>query len=136
MPPTQIIVTRHSGAAEWIRRQVRAPITATLAHIDSAAWHRLGRWAMVGPVKVFGVLPLHGLLRLQALGVQCWAFDVELPAHRRGFELSADELIALGARLIRVSALCIDVWPPENPDENGHCGRHAWPILKRKPSLG
>lgn len=115
MTHPNIIVTRHGGATEWIRSQVRDPIALTLAHIDSTAWQRLRQLAAGRPVNVFGVLPLYWLLRLESQGMRCWALDVEMPADRRGTEITAVELRSLGARLRRVRVRSVALWPSVKP---------------------
>lgn len=82
-----LIVTRHEGAIEWLRRQGITGDVVAHATADDVA----GR-------IVYGALPLH----LAAAADAVVAIDIpDLPAGKRGHELSADELTEYGATLTR-----------------------------------
>ena len=87
-----LIITRHRGAVEWLRR---AGITgAVLEHATPAD---------VTGQDVVGVLPLH----LAALAASMAVIDLpQLLLEQRGKDLSAEEMDAAGAtlRLYRVQA--------------------------------
>ena len=49
----------------------------------------------------YGVFPLHLAGAICSAGSQCWAIVINVPLALRGQELSADQLDALGAQLVR-----------------------------------
>lgn len=99
-----IIVTRHPGALEWLRKhypelfettyqedpavdlEVVEPIV--VAHADPAG---------VAGNRVIGVLPFH----LAALAAEYWNLDISVPAEARGKELTCADMERYGARLTR-----------------------------------
>lgn len=89
------LVSRHPGAQAWLRRRGLE-----------------GEWrAHLGPGEagpgdcVIGTLPLHRVLELGRVGARYLHLEVEVPAHLRGQELDADQLDALGARLVPLRVL-------------------------------
>ncbi|MGH6627379.1 MAG: CRISPR-associated protein Csx16 [Burkholderiaceae bacterium] len=94
------LVSRHPGAVEWARRQ-GVPIDRVVAHL-SPADVRAGD-------TVIGTLPVNLAAAVCQSGAQYLHVSLELPAHLRGHELSADQLEALGARL---EAFRIELLPP------------------------
>lgn len=94
--PTTYLVSRHPGALQWLRARLgpAGHHAVVLAHLPEDFQAPPGS-------KVLGVLPLAWLERLQAQGAQPWVLDVSLPPELRGQELSAAQLDALGARLVR-----------------------------------
>ncbi|MFM2346144.1 MAG: hypothetical protein RL654_897 [Pseudomonadota bacterium] len=52
-------------------------------------------------IRYHGVFPLNLAADLCRAGAQCWSLSVQLPPELRGRELDADQLEALGARLVR-----------------------------------
>ncbi|MDA8065380.1 MAG: CRISPR-associated protein Csx16 [Thermaerobacter sp.] len=85
-------VSRHPGAREWAARQGFA-VDETVAHLDPAQ-------VQPGDV-VLGNLPVHLAAELCAKGAQYWHLSLEVPAERRGQELSAADMERYGARLER-----------------------------------
>lgn len=82
-----LIVTRHTGAIEWLRRRGITGDVVTHATADQVR----GR-------HVVGVLPIF----LAAYAASVTSIDVpNMPDNARGRELSADEMDAFGARLSR-----------------------------------
>lgn len=89
------LVSRHPGAQEWLRRQGLQG--AVRAHLQPGE---------VGPGDcVIGTLPLHRVLELGRIGARYVHLQVEVPAALRGMELDADQLQALGARLVPLRVL-------------------------------
>ena len=87
---TTWFVSRHPGAVEWAARQ-RLAVDQFRPHIDPQE---------VQPGDtVIGSLPVNLAAAVCARGVRYQHLSLELPAHLRGQELSADQLEALGARL-------------------------------------
>lgn len=83
-------ISRHPGAVEWARRQGLA-VDHWLTHLDPAA---------VRPGDtVAGTLPIHLAAQVCARGGRYLHLSLDLSAHLRGRELSADELDEAGARL-------------------------------------
>lgn len=87
---TTWFVSRHPGAVEWIGRQNSA-IDRYVTHLASAR---------VQPRDtVIGSLPVNLAAAICARGARYLHLSLQLPAHLRGQELSADPLDELGARL-------------------------------------
>jgi CRISPR-associated protein Csx16 len=83
-PKEVVIVTRHSGAIEWLRRQgIEAEVIAQ-ATPDQ-----------IRGKNVIGALPLH--LATECFTMTSIAFDT--PPNKRGEELSANDMEKFGARL-------------------------------------
>lgn len=88
-----IIVTRHLGAVTWL---IRHGFIKNDPQEDFVIDHATE--ADVRGQVVFGVLPLH----LASKAACVWSIDIpNLPANRRGTELSADDMDAFGARVVR-----------------------------------
>jgi CRISPR-associated protein Csx16 len=100
---TVYVVSRHAGAVEWVRR--RLPVAdelQVLAHVPEDQVFKPGD-------RVCGVLPLALAARICLQGAAPMVIDVNLPLDMRGRELSADELEALQARLVRYEVrACVD----------------------------
>ena len=81
-------VTRHPGAVDWARAQgIEAEARA---HLDVAE---------VGPGdRVYGILPVSLAGEICARGAHYFHLTLEVPAARRGQELSAADMTAFGAR--------------------------------------
>jgi CRISPR-associated protein Csx16 len=87
---TVFFVSRHPGAVEWARRQ-GLQVDRWVAHLQADE---------VQPGDtVVGTLPVALAAALCARGARYLHLSLELPAHWRGRELSADELVQAGARL-------------------------------------
>lgn len=92
---TTYVVSRHTGAVEWVRRRLRdAGPLQVLAHVDEDL-------AFCPGDRVCGVLPLSMAARICMQGAAPLVIDLKVPQEMRGRELSADELDALGARLVQ-----------------------------------
>lgn len=84
---SNLIITRHAGAVEWLktRHGVEGEVTA---HATAE---------LVRGKRVFGILPL-------GLAAECESvvsIDVpNLPAEKRGQELTPEEMDAFGAKLV------------------------------------
>jgi CRISPR-associated protein Csx16 len=87
---TTWFISRHPGAVEWARRE-GLPVDEYVVHLDPERI-RAGD-------TVIGSLPVNLAARVCAAGARYQHISLELPAHLRGRELTADELTALGARL-------------------------------------
>ncbi len=81
-----VIVARHTGLVEWLR--LRGVIGEVIPHVTDPSQIR-------GKV-VYGVLPLN----LAAEAAEVWVVDLpNLPAAKRGQELSIQEMDEFGATL-------------------------------------
>jgi CRISPR-associated protein Csx16 len=87
---TTLLITRHPGAIEWATRR-GLPIHRQVHHLDPET-------IRPGDV-VIGTLPLNLAAEVCARGAKFHSLTLDLPAHLRGQELSAEELEACGARL-------------------------------------
>ena len=83
-------ISRHPGAVEWAdRRGLR--IDRHVVHFDLAD---------IAPGDtVIGSLPVHLAAEVCRRGARYLNLSLDLPAHARGRELTADELELFGARL-------------------------------------
>jgi len=83
-------VSRHPGAIEWAARQ-HLHVDHLVPHLDPA---------QVRPGDtVIGSLPVNLAAQVCAIGAAYWHLSLALPAELRGYELSADDLERLGARV-------------------------------------
>lgn len=96
-PPRSVVVSRHPGAVEWLKKQ-GIVADETLAHLTDAdvASCRAGD-------SVIGILPVDLAGRLCEKGVRCSVISLALDETQRGVELDCQQLEAAGARLVRVS---------------------------------
>lgn len=85
-------VTRHPGALEWAKRQGFS-VDHICEHFDTKVLN--------AGDTVMGTLPLHIAAQVCARGAQFYNLSLDLPAEMRGRELSAEDLISVGARLER-----------------------------------
>lgn len=90
-----MVVTRHPGAAKWVQ-QLLARKVQTLEHLDPQD--------IVPGGNYYGVFPINLAAAICVTGAQCWAITMQLPAELRGKELTAEQLDALGATLVRYEA--------------------------------
>lgn len=89
---TTWFVSRHPGALRWMR-QHGPGFDQHVPHLDPA---------QVQPGDaVIGTLPVNLAAQVCASGAAYWHLALEMPAQSRGRELSADELLTLGATLRR-----------------------------------
>ncbi len=89
-------VSRHPGAREWAASQ-GFQVDKMVAHLDLSQ-------VQPGDV-VLGNLPVHLAAGLCAKGAQYWHLSLEVPAERRGEELSAADMDSYGARLERYQVM-------------------------------
>ena len=87
---TTWLITRHPGACDWAARQNLA--------IDRHCTH-LGALEVKAGDTVIGSLPVHLAAAVCEAGARYINLSLDLPAHARGKELTADQLIAFNARL-------------------------------------
>lgn len=87
---TTYFISRHPGAIEWAARQ-RIPVDQHKAHLDPAM-------VQAGDT-VIGSLPINLAAQVCAKGAAYWHLSLALPAELRGQELSADDMVRLGARV-------------------------------------
>ena len=99
---TTSFISRHPGAIEWAKRHA-LPVDCQIAHFEPH---------MVQPGDtVIGSLPVNLAAHVCAAGAVYVHLSLELPAHLRGQELSADQLDALGAQLQTYQISPIDFAP-------------------------
>lgn len=91
------LVSRHMGALAWMRHRLGAQAHETRQHLDASFRPQPGD-------RVLGVLPLAWVERICRAGAEAWVLEVEVPPQLRGQELSAEQLDALGASLVRYEA--------------------------------
>jgi putative CRISPR-associated protein (TIGR02620 family) len=121
-----VIVTRHAGAIEWLRRHypqqiAGAPVLASAASDD------------VRGKVVVGNIPLH----LGAQAAEVWAIEFDGPAPR-GAEFTAEDMEAAAARLRRYRVTALGEPEPEASrtvrviewaDRPGPRGRTSWALV-------
>lgn len=88
---TAYFVSRHAGAIAWARRHALT-IDAWVDHLDTSEL-RPGD-------SVIGTLPIHLVADVCARGATYLHLQFDMSALQRGRELDADDLDALGARLV------------------------------------
>ncbi len=87
---TTFFVSRHPGAAAWAQAQGLA-VDRLVVHLDPVE---------VGAGDtVIGTLPVNLAAAVCARGARYLHLSLDLPAERRGRELSAADMAACGARL-------------------------------------
>jgi len=92
-----VIVSRHLGAIEWLRR--RGIIGEIITHATPEN--------IKGRIPV-GTLPMH----LAARVPEVWSLEIpDVPPHRRGHDLTPEEMDRYGARLVRYSVQYLGVIP-------------------------
>lgn len=87
---TTWFISRHPGAIAWASEQ-GLRIDQHLTHLDTARIQRGD--------TVIGTLPVNLAAAVCSQGARFFNLSLELPAHWRGRELSADELRQCQARL-------------------------------------
>jgi CRISPR-associated protein Csx16 len=87
---TTFFISRHPGAKAWAAEQ-GLRIDQHLTHLDTARIQRGD--------TVIGTLPVHLAAAVCSQGARFFNLSLDLPAHWRGRELSADELRQCQARL-------------------------------------
>jgi CRISPR-associated protein Csx16 len=87
---TTFFISRHPGAKVWAAEQ-GLRIDQHLTHLDTALVQRGD--------TVIGILPVHLAAAVCSQGARFFNLNLNLPAHWRGRELSADELRQCQARL-------------------------------------
>jgi len=131
-----LIVTRHKGAVEWLRRQgiegdVRDHIT--LEDIQG-----------MKPTIIVGVLPLHLAVAAIQLGHRFVSLQLDLPRELRSKELASEdvqkygELLELQLEWIRVG---MDAWQKDVPEcrtgvpeaSGGDCQKFRIGLVPREP---
>ena len=90
------LITRHPGALEWMSQQIKEPTF----HLD-----HLGSLSCIGRSDtVIGTLPVNLVAELCSQKVRYFHLEVDLPQHLRGQELTAQQLVELGAELVEYHA--------------------------------
>lgn len=87
---TTWFITRHPGARQWAEQQQLA-IDRHCVHLDPAE--------ISAGDTVIGSLPVHLAAAVCATGARYVNLSLDLPAHARGKELTAEELAQFNARL-------------------------------------
>ncbi len=97
---TTSFISRHPGAREWAAEE-GIVVDQVIAHFDPAT-------IQPGDV-VIGTLPVNLAARVCQQGGRYLHLSLELPADRRGQELSAADLRRFGARLeeFRITAVSV-----------------------------
>ncbi|MGY6214199.1 CRISPR-associated protein Csx16 [Methylolobus aquaticus] len=98
---TTYFISRHAGATDWLRDQ-GLTVDAVVDHLDPET--------VRADDVVLGTLPVNLAARICARGARYLHLSLELPAHWRGRELSADDMRRFGAKLeeFRVESVAPD----------------------------
>lgn len=87
---TDYVVSRHSGALQWLARQ-GLKVDKHIAHLEDETLQPGDR--------VIGTLPLQLACNVCEQGAEYWHLSLDIPALWRGNELSADQMEDCNARL-------------------------------------
>jgi CRISPR-associated protein Csx16 len=87
---TTWFVSRHAGALQWLEQQGIC-VDRCVAHLDPAQ--------LEAGDKVIGTLPVHLAGQVCARQAQYWHLSMDVPANKRGSELSLADMHACDARL-------------------------------------
>ena len=88
---TRYFVSRHPGAIAWARKH-KVVVDAWVDHLDASQ--------VAEGDAVIGSLPIHLVGDVCARGATYQHLQFDVSAQQRGCELDADDLDALGARLV------------------------------------
>lgn len=91
-PPdmSTIFVTRHPGAKAWAEQE-GVSVDTMVEHLELSA--------IVPGDAILGTLPVHVAAAVCERGARYFHLSMDLPATRRGTELSAEDMRTFGARL-------------------------------------
>jgi CRISPR-associated protein Csx16 len=95
---TTWFVSRHAGAVAWAAAQG--------IHVDRLVAH-LDLQDIQPQDRILGTLPVYLAAQVCAKGAEYWHLSLEIPAHLRGAELSAEQMNVLGACLQRFAVLAL-----------------------------
>ncbi len=87
---TTYFISRHPGAIEWAARQ-NLLVDCVVPHLNPAQ--------VLPGDTVIGSLPVNLAAQVCTAGAAYWHLSLELPAGLRGQELSAEDMVRLGARV-------------------------------------
>jgi CRISPR-associated protein Csx16 len=87
---TTYFVSRHPGAIEWAKRQ-KLEVTQFVPHLDPVE-------VQAGDT-VIGSLPVNLAAQVCERGAAYWHLSLALPAALRGRELSAADMLQMGAHV-------------------------------------
>ena len=127
-----VFVTRHPGALEWAAR--RGLCAVPVAHLIPAR--------LRSNQIVIGTLPADVAAEVCARGGRYYHLTLRLGPNDRGRELSADEMEALGARLVEVRCAFVGNAAGEPIRSHGHCHERQHrtdcesPVGRTEPSSG
>lgn len=95
---TTWFVSRHPGAVQWARRHA--------VHVDRQVPH-LDLLQIAAGDTVLGTLPINLAAKVEVQGAHYFHLSLQVPAHLRGVELSADQLDAMDAQLREYRVLLV-----------------------------
>ena len=99
---TTFVVTRHSGALDWLRR---------FGISEARVVDQLDLEAVKAGDEVVGTLPVHLAALVVSRGARYWHLSMELSRDARGKELSADAIESFNARLEQFTVERVDSTP-------------------------
>lgn len=88
---TTYFVTRHQGAIDWAKVS-NVQFDVHLTHLSDDIVLKSGD-------TVIGTLPINIVYDINQLGVRYLHLSLDMPAHWRGLELNAEQLLACNASL-------------------------------------
>lgn len=88
---TTYFVTRHQGAIDWAKAS-NVQFDVHLTHLGDDIVLKSGD-------TVIGTLPINIVYDINQLGVRYLHLSLDMPAHWRGLELNAEQLLACNASL-------------------------------------
>jgi len=94
-PVQAVVVTRHLGAVDWLRKKHGFTVnTHVISHLSQEIIDFLDRRHIV-----IGTLPIQLVADVLKQGARYFHLEMSLPSEARGKELSADDMDKYGATL-------------------------------------
>jgi putative CRISPR-associated protein (TIGR02620 family) len=85
MTKNTVIVTRHAGMVQWLKNH--GIVGDVISHVENVE--------QIAGKNVYGILPLH-------LAIECnciTTVDMDIPAEKRGMDISPEEMDEYGATM-------------------------------------
>lgn len=95
---TTYIVSRHDATTQWILNNLPHG-TTTAVHMKHFELQQVQKGDIV-----IGVLPIHIIAQITAIGAIFYSFEINTPFHLRGVELTLQQVENLSPKLVQYTA--------------------------------